>query len=130
MTARTDHVTSFLYAIYVHAAPEQVWRGLTDPAVTAQYWRHPQAGPKTFRSDWKAGSTYELAHEDVGLVVKLTATHAGFPPELGPQHRGRGGPPGLSASPGAARAARRAPSGAPGTERRLPRPRLDGRTRR
>jgi hypothetical protein len=27
------------------------------------------AGPKTFRSDWKKGSTWDLEHKDVGLVV-------------------------------------------------------------
>src|SRR5271167_4494148 len=32
-------------------------------------WRHQRAGEKTFRSDWKKGSTYDLAHEEVGLVV-------------------------------------------------------------
>jgi uncharacterized protein YndB with AHSA1/START domain len=27
------------------------------------------AGPKTFRSDWKKGSTWDLEHKDVRLVV-------------------------------------------------------------
>ena len=52
MAARTDQVTSFTYTTYIHAAPDQVWRGLTDPAMTKRYWRHQMAGPKTFRSDW------------------------------------------------------------------------------
>ena len=29
----------------------------------------PRAGEKIFRSDWKRGSTYEMAHDEVGLVV-------------------------------------------------------------
>ena len=46
-----------------------VWQGLTDPALMKRYWRHQRAGEKTFRSDWKKGSTYDMAHEEVGLVV-------------------------------------------------------------
>lgn len=61
--------TSFEYTIYIQATPERVWQALTDPADTSQYWRHQKAGPKTFRSDWKKGSTWDLLHEDVGLVV-------------------------------------------------------------
>src|SRR5215471_4824935 len=61
--------TSFRYTNYIKATPERVWQGLTDPAQTKRYWRHPAAGGKTFPSDWKKGSTWELVHEDVGLVV-------------------------------------------------------------
>ena len=39
MKARTDKITSFTYTTYIHARPEQVWRGLTDPAFTKCYWR-------------------------------------------------------------------------------------------
>jgi uncharacterized protein YndB with AHSA1/START domain len=59
----------FGYTIYIQATPEQVWQGLTDPAMTRRYWRHQRAGEKTFRSDWKKGSTYDMAHDEVGLVV-------------------------------------------------------------
>jgi uncharacterized protein YndB with AHSA1/START domain len=69
MAARIDQMTSFTYTTYIHATPEQVWQGLTDPAFTKRYWRHHRAGEKTFRSDWRKGSTYDLAHEEVGLVV-------------------------------------------------------------
>jgi uncharacterized protein YndB with AHSA1/START domain len=62
-------VTNFTYTTYIRATPEQVWRGLTDPAVTRRYWRHQRAGEKTFRSEWKKGSTYDMAHDEVGLVV-------------------------------------------------------------
>ena len=51
-------MTSFTYPIYIQATPEQVWRGLTDPALMKRYWRHQKAGPKTFHSDWKRGSAY------------------------------------------------------------------------
>ena len=60
--------TSFTYSIYVQAAPEQVWRALTDRTYTRQFWRHSTMGGKTFPSDWRKGSTWELVHEDVGLV--------------------------------------------------------------
>jgi uncharacterized protein YndB with AHSA1/START domain len=61
--------TGFVYTTYVRASPERVWQGLTDPGLMKDYWRHREAGPKTFRSDWKKGSTYDMAHDDVGLVV-------------------------------------------------------------
>ena len=70
MTARNDQMTSFTYTTYIQAAPEMIWQGLTDPAVTKRYWRHHKAGAKTFRSYWTKGSTYDLAHEEVGLVVR------------------------------------------------------------
>lgn len=69
MTAPRDRRTSFTYTTYIRATPEQVWSGLTDPACTTQYWRHPRAGGKVFRSDWNVGSPYDLEHHEVGLVV-------------------------------------------------------------
>ena len=61
--------TSFTYDIYIEATPERVWRGLTDPADTRRYWRHTTMGGKSFPSDWKKGSTWDLVHADVGIVV-------------------------------------------------------------
>jgi uncharacterized protein YndB with AHSA1/START domain len=61
--------TRFTYTIYVEASPEQVWQGLTDPTFTRRFWRHRTMGGKSFPSDWKKGSTWDLVHEDVGLVV-------------------------------------------------------------
>jgi uncharacterized protein YndB with AHSA1/START domain len=61
--------TSFTYTIYIQATPQQVWRGLTEPALTKRYWRHQLAGPKTFRSEWTNGARWALLHEDVGLEV-------------------------------------------------------------
>ena len=72
MNALIDNVTSFTYTTYIQATPERVWQGLTDPALTRRYWRHGRAGEKTFRSDWKKGSTYDLVHDEVGLVVSDT----------------------------------------------------------
>ncbi len=67
--AAPNQRTAFSYTIYVQATPARVWQGLTDPALMRRYWRHQTAGEKTFRSDWKKGSTYDMAHEEVGLVV-------------------------------------------------------------
>jgi uncharacterized protein YndB with AHSA1/START domain len=69
MNAIIDKMPRFTYTTYIHAVPEQVWQGLTDPDFTKRYWRHETAGPKTFSSDWKKGSTWDLEHKDVGLVV-------------------------------------------------------------
>jgi uncharacterized protein YndB with AHSA1/START domain len=66
---KEEDMTSFTYTTYVHAPPERVWQGLTDPALTKRYWTHERAGAKTFRSDWKKGSTWALEHDEVGLVV-------------------------------------------------------------
>ena len=68
MDAKSEQ-TAFVYTTYIQESPERVWQGLTDPALMKRYWRHQLAGPKTFHSDWKKGSTYEMAHDDVGLVV-------------------------------------------------------------
>ncbi len=68
-TGDMEAQTAFVYTIYVMASPERVWQGLTDPDLMRGYWRHQKAGPKTFLSDWKKGSTYDMAHGRVGLVV-------------------------------------------------------------
>ena len=64
-----DTSTTFTYSTYISASPDRVWEGLTDPALTTRYWRHAVAGGKSFPSDWKKGSTYDLVHPDVGIVV-------------------------------------------------------------
>src|ERR1700722_14499719 len=61
--------TSFVYTTYIHATPERVWQGLTDPAFTERYWRHPVSGGISIRTDWKEGSTYDLVYEETGFVI-------------------------------------------------------------
>jgi uncharacterized protein YndB with AHSA1/START domain len=61
--------TGFSYTTYIRATPERVWQGLTDPDLMKRYWRHPKAGPKTFLSHWDKGSTYDMVHAEVELVV-------------------------------------------------------------
>jgi DNA-binding transcriptional ArsR family regulator/uncharacterized protein YndB with AHSA1/START domain len=62
--------TTFVYSTYIHATPERVWQGLTDPAFTTRYWRHPAAGGLAYVSDWQKGSSYELAYDEAGFVVR------------------------------------------------------------
>jgi DNA-binding transcriptional ArsR family regulator/uncharacterized protein YndB with AHSA1/START domain len=61
--------TTFVYTTYIHATPERVWQGLTDPAFTTRYWRHPISGGVSLASDWHKGSTYELSFDKAGLVL-------------------------------------------------------------
>ena len=61
--------TSFVYTTYIHATPERVWQGLTDPTFTERYWRHPKSGGVSYRTDWQKGSAYDVAYDEVGLVI-------------------------------------------------------------
>ena len=61
--------TSFVYTTYIHATPERVWQGLTDPTFTERYWRHPKSGGVSYRTDWQKGSPYDIAYDEVGLVI-------------------------------------------------------------
>jgi len=61
--------TTFVYSTYVHASPERVWQGLTDPAFTRRYWRHPAAGGLAYVSDWQKGSSYDLSYQESGFDV-------------------------------------------------------------
>ncbi len=69
VTTTATGCTSFSYCTCIAATPARVWQALTDPADTRRYWRHPAAGGKSFPSDWRVGSTWDLVHEDIGLVV-------------------------------------------------------------
>jgi uncharacterized protein YndB with AHSA1/START domain len=66
---RQDGRRAFVHTTYIRATAEQVWRGLTEPEFTMRWWRHHLAGGKTFNSDWKKGSTYDMVHPEVGLLV-------------------------------------------------------------
>ena len=54
----------FVYTTYIRTTPEQLWRGLTDPAFTRRYWG------LAMESDWKAGSavTVQLDRGDVTVA--------------------------------------------------------------
>src|SRR5580658_6700001 len=68
MDQKSDQKT-FVYTTYIHATPERVWQGLTDPAFTERYWRHPASGGVSYRTDWQKGSAYDLVYDEVGLVI-------------------------------------------------------------
>lgn len=68
MDKKSDQ-TTFVYTTYINATPERVWQGLTEPAFTERYWRHPAWGGVSYRSDWQKGSTYDVVYEHVGLVL-------------------------------------------------------------
>jgi DNA-binding transcriptional ArsR family regulator/uncharacterized protein YndB with AHSA1/START domain len=41
---------TFVYTTYIRTTPEQLWKGLTDPAFTQRYWN------LSFETDWQPGS--------------------------------------------------------------------------
>jgi uncharacterized protein YndB with AHSA1/START domain len=48
----------FVYATYIAAPPERIWRALLDGEFTRQYWGHENV------SDWKPGSPWEHRRAD------------------------------------------------------------------
>jgi DNA-binding transcriptional ArsR family regulator/uncharacterized protein YndB with AHSA1/START domain len=53
----------FVYTTYIRTTPEQLWRGLTDPAFTRRYWN------VAFESDWEPGSPFALELAKGGAQV-------------------------------------------------------------
>jgi uncharacterized protein YndB with AHSA1/START domain/DNA-binding transcriptional ArsR family regulator len=79
---------TFVYTTYIRTTPEQLWKGLTDPAFTKRYWN------TAFDTDWKRGSpmvwhNHGVRIEDPEQVVleadpytRLSYTWHSFTPEL------------------------------------------------
>jgi DNA-binding transcriptional ArsR family regulator/uncharacterized protein YndB with AHSA1/START domain len=80
----------FVYTSYITTTPERLWKALTEPEFTKQYW----GSGLTLRSDWKVGSTITWDHgrgieisdpEQVVLVSepfeRLSYTWHSFTPE-------------------------------------------------
>ena len=44
----------FVYTIYIKSTPKKLWRALTQPSLTKQWWTI------SMKSDWRVGSTYVL----------------------------------------------------------------------
>jgi uncharacterized protein YndB with AHSA1/START domain/DNA-binding transcriptional ArsR family regulator len=65
--AMTDKPT-FVYVTYIESTPERVWRALTDPEITAQYWGHSNV------SDWKVGSRWEHQRTDGSGIADVVGT--------------------------------------------------------
>jgi DNA-binding transcriptional ArsR family regulator/uncharacterized protein YndB with AHSA1/START domain len=49
----------FVYTSYITTTPEQLWRALTEPEFTMQYWQ------TTFDTDWNVGSTMTWSRKGV-----------------------------------------------------------------
>jgi uncharacterized protein YndB with AHSA1/START domain/DNA-binding transcriptional ArsR family regulator len=65
---------NYVYVTYIESTPEKVWRALTDPDLTAEYWGHSNV------SDWQVGSGWEHQRTDgtgtadvVGTVLESVA---------------------------------------------------------
>lgn len=55
--------TTFVYVIYIRTAPERVWKALTEPEFTRQYWFGMR-----LESEWTPGSAWKMVADD-GHVV-------------------------------------------------------------
>jgi uncharacterized protein YndB with AHSA1/START domain len=55
---------TFVYTTYIRATPQEVWRGLTEPAFTRRYWG------LAMESDWKVGSTVAIVLEKGGVRIE------------------------------------------------------------
>ena len=53
----------FVYTTYIRTTPEQLWRGLTDPAFTRRYWG------LALESDWKDGSTVTVKLDKNNVTI-------------------------------------------------------------
>ena len=68
-----DAQTRFVYVTYIRTTPEKLWAALTQPEFTKQYWFGV-----TMKSDWKAGSNWEMMYDDgrvmdAGSIVEADA---------------------------------------------------------
>lgn len=57
--------SKFVYALYIAATPEKVWKALLDGELTRQYWGHENV------SDWKPGSPWKHVNDDGKRTVRL-----------------------------------------------------------
>lgn len=67
----------FVYVTMIAATPEEVWRGLTTPEFTAQYWHSTR-----IRSDFKEGSPLEFLNPDGSVGVRGEVLQADYPDTL------------------------------------------------
>ena len=61
----------FAYVSYIETTPEKLWHALTDGDFTTRYWFGAR-----LRSDWKVGSSFEMARSngtvsDAGKIVEV-----------------------------------------------------------
>ena len=53
----------FVYTAYIRTTPEQLWRGLTDPAFTRRYWG------LAYESDWQTGSAFTIKLDSGDVTI-------------------------------------------------------------
>ncbi|MCC3766672.1 SRPBCC domain-containing protein [Streptomyces sp. UNOC14_S4] len=59
---------SYSYVLYIESSAPDVWRALTDPDRTAEYWGHSNV------SDWQPGSRWEHRRTDGTHVADVVGT--------------------------------------------------------
>ena len=67
----------YVYVTLIAATPEEVWKGLTSPEFTEQYWHDTR-----IRSDFEAGSPLEFLTSGGEVGVRGEILHVDFPHEL------------------------------------------------
>ncbi|MEE8370510.1 MAG: SRPBCC family protein [Sphingomonadales bacterium] len=67
----------YLYVTVIAASPEKVWRDLTTPEFTQQYWHKTRV-----QSDWKEGSGITFETPDGGIGCEGSILKADHPREL------------------------------------------------
>ncbi len=73
---RKDH-TQFVYVTYIRTTPQKLWAALTQPEFTTQYWFGV-----TMKSEWKAGSAWEMMYDDGRLMDAGEIVEADAPRRL------------------------------------------------
>lgn len=69
--------TRHVFVNVIAASPEKVWRGITDPAFTCQYWHSTRV-----RSDFKTGSKIEFLRKDDSVGCRGEIIESVFPTRL------------------------------------------------
>jgi uncharacterized protein YndB with AHSA1/START domain len=57
--------SKFVYVTYIRTTPEKVFKALTEPEITRQYWGHENV------SDWKPGSPWKHQSSDGSKTVRM-----------------------------------------------------------
>jgi len=67
----------YVYVVVIAKSPEDVWRGLTSPEFTKQYWHKTEV-----KSDFTVGSTIEFRTEDGHVGCEGEILSVDYPSEL------------------------------------------------
>jgi len=67
----------YVYVVVIAATPEEVWKGLTSPEFTKQYWHKTEV-----KSDFRVGSTIEFLTADGHVGCEGEILDVDYPSEL------------------------------------------------